>query len=142
MTPKDVVFSPHEQAFTFFEEGVKLGAISYNQDSKVDIGVIEFAILAYKFDRVLFRQTHVNDGVIYFQVLKGNGLIHSIDYYIVQDNPMDGFLLFTEYNGKRFSELPIPVQRRIRNAIVNVDVTVDDVPVIIDRYKEVLQNMV
>ena len=146
MLAQDIRFDPFNRTIVTLIETLKHNGIKYDRDSKVDVGIIEFALLRCEFDKVILQQTGWTDAddKPTFRVLKGHGFIHTLDYYIVQDNIMEGFIILTEYNGTRYSEMPRNHRRRIEETYVNMSLEAsysDDVDTIMKRYNEVLKNM-
>ena len=147
MLASDVRFSPYNRTCLTLIEALKHNGLEYDKDSKVDIGVIEFALLRCEFDKIILRQTgwYDNEGQLpSYKVLKGHGFIHTLDYYIVQDNVMEGFIILTNYNGTKYSDMPRNHRRRLEETILNIDLEtsyVDDIEPLIKRYNEVLKNM-
>ena len=63
------------------------------------------------------KNGHIEQG---WSVYKGSGLVKTIQEYILEDKLIEGLEVCTEYNGKRYSELPRNIQRRIEETIINV----------------------
>ena len=47
-------------------------------------------------------------------------MIETIVKYIIEDQPIDGLEMMTEYNGKRYSELPRHLQRKIEETYIDI----------------------
>ena len=147
MLAKEVRFSPYNKTCMTLIEALKHNGLEYDKDSKIDIGVIEFALLRCEFDKIILRHIGWYDEEgrsPSYKVLKGHGFVHTLDYYIVQDNVMEGFIILTDLNGTKYSDMQRNLRRRVEETILNIDLEecyVDDIEPLMKRYNEVLRNM-
>ena len=104
---------------------LKEGTIIYIEFGTVDARFFELCWSHLKLDPLIIRakpsleldENHTSRGL---EVYRGHGLIETIVTYIIEDQPIDGLEMMTEYNGKRYSEIPRHLQRKIEETYIDI----------------------
>jgi len=106
---------------------LKEGTIIYIEFGTVDARLFELCWSHLKLDPLIVRakpsldkqldENHTSSGL---EVYRGHGLIETIVKYIIEDQPIDGLEMMTEYNGKRYSEIPRHLQRKIEETYIDI----------------------
>ena len=102
-------------------EQIKDGSLKYSYPLfEPDVRILEnLWLFVPSYHIVLSESGDIDYG--YF-LYKGLGLIQVLKYYVIDDNIIEGLKYFTEYNGKKYSELPRMIQRRTEDKIVCANV--------------------
>lgn len=104
---------------------LKEGTIIYIEFGTVDARFFELCWSHLRFDPLIIRakpsleldKNHTSRGL---EVYRGHGLIETIVTYIIEDQLIDGLEMMTEYNGKRYSEIPRLLQRKIEETYIDI----------------------
>lgn len=106
---------------------LKEGTIIYIEFGTVDARFFELCWSHLKLDPLIVRskpsldkQLDENHTLRGLEVYRGHGLIETIVKYIIEDQPIDGLEMLTEYNGKRYSEIPRRLQRKIEETYIDI----------------------
>lgn len=152
MFPVDVDVRHTQSCIGNLIKKLKEGTIIYIEFGTVDARLFELCWSHLKLDPLIVRakpsldkqldENHTSNGL---EVYRGHGLIETIVKYIIEDQPIDGLEMMTEYNGKRYSEIPRNLQRRIEET--NIDIYEDlsfyktDDDRVTTSYCEILHNL-
>ena len=108
---------------------IKNGSIKYITSGTVDPRFFELCWCNLRPERLIVRSNP--DLNIYnsaddkscetgWSVCRGHGLLETLETFIIEDHIINGLEMLTEYNGKRFSELPRHLQRRVEETFIDV----------------------
>ena len=150
--PQDANFQQQRIMIGNILECMQAGLYDYVEDGSVDVRLIEFILMNCGYTGTLVvRNVPEKDipgsTVRYKQAYKiysGSGLLRTLKFYLLQDNPLNGLVSLVEFEGKRFSEFPVNLQRRIKEHYV--DFIVDrafygENEIIAKQYSEMLNNL-
>ena len=116
----------------------------YETDGNVDSHILEFMLICpqtYSINMYLRELPDCN-----FKVYGGQGLLRTLNYYLLSDVPIEDFKILTELNGKSFSEFPNQYKRRIMEYYINgyyddYNVGTND-DIVIKDYLRMLENCI
>ncbi len=155
MVPVDIDFRQSQICINTLVNKIKSGSIEYFTFGKVDPRFFELCWSNLRPERLIVRSNPKldkdnldGDGSCEtgWSVCRGHGLLETLETFIVEDRVIQGLEMITEYNGKRFSELPRHLRRRVEET--PIDVYVDnsffntDNSKAVDLYCDVINNLV
>jgi hypothetical protein len=127
MFPVDIDVRRTQTNIGHLVEKLKEGIIIYIEFGTVDARFFELCWSNLRLDPLIVRakpsldkqldENHTSRGI---EVYRGRGLIETIVKYIIEDLPIKGLEMMTEYNGKRYSELPRRFQRKIEETYIDI----------------------
>ena len=155
MVPVDVDFRQSTIYLITLVNKIKSGSIEYFSFGTVDPRLFELCWCNLKPERLIVRSNpeldrynsvHDQSCETGWSVCRGHGLLETLETFIIEDHVIHGLEMLTEYNGKRFSELPRPYQRRVEETPIEVYVDNSffntDNTKAVDTYCEVVNNLV
>lgn len=127
MFPVDIDVRHTQTYISELIKKLKEGTITYLEFDTADARFFELCWSHLKLDPIIVRskpfldlhldENHVSRGL---EVYRGHGLFETIVKYMIEDQPIEGLEMMTEYNGKRYSEIPRHLQRKIEETCVDI----------------------
>lgn len=154
MVPKDVEIRKSTLMISTLIRKLKSGSLEYTAFGTVDPRFFEFCWCNLSPEPLIVRSNPELDryNSVYDQscetgwsTYRGHGLLETLETFIIEDHTLYGLEMITEFNGKRYSEIPRHLQRRVEET--SIDVFVDntffgtDDTTAVDLYCEVMNNL-
>lgn len=155
MQPVDINFTKKSVSINTLITKIKDQTLEYVQSGHVDPRVFEFCWCNLYFEPIIVRcnpdLNKFDNNLSYgsfspgWSAYTGHGLLETLKTFIIEDHVIYGLNMYTKLNGKHFSELPLHLQRKIKET--SIDVIMDDTfynknnTSVIDFYCEVLNNL-
>lgn len=155
MVPVDVDFRQSQLYIKTIVDKIKSGSIEYLTFGTVDPRFFELCWCNLRPERLIVRSNPELDRYntvgdrsceTGWSVCRGHGLLETLETFIIEDHVIHGLEMLTEYNGKRYSEIPRHLQRRIEETPIEVYVdnsffNTDNTDAV-DLYCNVVNNLV
>ena len=113
--------------------------IKYENNGNVDSSILEFIALNTPLYPLLVKYDNSKStDKLSYKIFKGNGILRTLKYYIIDDIPITDFFILTELNGRKFSEFPMQYQRRIKERFLTM--YIDNSANVIHKYLNMIRN--
>ncbi len=150
-------YSQHNTDFIYksmtiedLENLIREQLVEYDREGLSDSRFIEFAIANTRLGQFVFRYDDNNLLAVpnafgycvpAYKVYMGHGLLRAIKHYIIDDSIIEECTFMSEWEGHRFSELPVPIQRRIKQCEISITIDKSQIEDIALDFTEFLANM-
>ena len=154
MFPVDVDFRTTNTSISVIIEKIKNGSLDYIKFGTIDARLFDLCLSHLSLDPLIVRSVpeldirDKDDPRVHhpgWSVYRGHGLCETIETLIIEDHVIYGLETMKEYNGKRYSEIPRHIQRRIEETPISVYVDNSfyntDNTKAVDLYCDVLNNL-
>ena len=113
--------------------------IKYENNGNADSHILEFmALNTPLYPLIVKYDNSKSTDKLSYKIFKGNGIIRTLKYYIIDDIPITDFFILTELNGRKFSEFPMQYQRRIKERFLTM--YIDNSSNVIYKYLNMIRN--
>lgn len=114
--------------------------LKFNMNGKVEPSLIELLMQHSMVDAIVAKTLPNDEGM---KIFNGFTLLRTLNYYIIENNPLENLQWLPDFEEFLFSDLPRSYQRRVEES--DIDVYLDDSldpdnEELIERYANTLNN--